>query len=74
LDELTKGIKKTGSPRLCLYGTPGTGKSAFGKYLAEMLDKPLLLKKGSDLISKWVGGLNRILLKLFKKHQKKMLF
>ncbi|MDF1884475.1 AAA family ATPase, partial [Sulfurimonas sp. SAG-AH-194-C21] len=56
LDELTKGIKKTRSARLCLYGVPGTGKSAFGKYIAEVLDKPLLLKKGSDLISKWVGG------------------
>mgnify|MGYP000328676666 CR=1 FL=1 len=55
LDELALGIKKTGNARLCLYGAPGTGKSAFGKYIAEVLDKPLLIKKGSDLISKWVG-------------------
>ena len=56
LDKLAKGIKKTKSARLCLYGVPGTGKSAFGKYLADMLDKPILLKKGSDLQSKYVGG------------------
>jgi len=56
LEKLTRGIKKIKNARLCLYGVPGTGKSAFGKYLADMLDKPLLLKKGSDLISKWVGG------------------
>ena len=55
LDELALGIKKTGNARLCLYGAPGTGKSAFGKYIADVLDKPLLIKKGSDLISKWVG-------------------
>lgn len=66
LDELTKGIKKTGSARLCLYGTSGTGKSAFGKYLADMLDKPLLLKKGSDLISKWVGGTEQNIANVFK--------
>jgi len=69
LDELTKGIKKTGSARLCLYGTPGTGKSAFGKYLANILDKPLLLKKGSDLISKWVGGTEQNIANAFKEAQ-----
>ncbi len=56
LEALTQGIKKHPNARLCLYGVAGTGKSAFGKYIAETLDKPLLLKKGSDLISKWVGG------------------
>jgi len=66
LDELTKGIKNTGSARLCLYGTPGTGKSAFGKYLADILDKPLLLKKGSDLISKWVGGTEKNIASAFE--------
>ena len=66
LNELTKGIKETGSARLCLYGTPGTGKSAFGKYLAEMLDKPLLLKKGSDLICKWLGGTETNIANAFK--------
>jgi SpoVK/Ycf46/Vps4 family AAA+-type ATPase len=56
LEVLTKGIKEHPNARLCLYGVAGTGKSAFGRYIAEVLDKPVLLKKGSDLISKWVGG------------------
>ena len=56
LEALTQGIKEHQNARLCLYGVAGTGKSAFGRYIAESLDKPLLLKKGSDLISKWVGG------------------
>jgi len=56
LVELASGIKETGNARLCLYGVPGTGKSAFGKYVSEILNKPLLLKKGSDLISMYVGG------------------
>ncbi len=56
LEALTQGIKKHQNARLCLYGAAGTGKSAFGRYIAETLNKPLLLKKGSDLISMWVGG------------------
>jgi len=56
LELLTQGIKEHQNARLCLYGAAGTGKSAFGRYIAETLKKPLLLKKGSDLISMYVGG------------------
>jgi len=56
LELLTQGIKEHKNARLCLYGAAGTGKSAFGRYIAETLNKPLLLKKGSDLISMYVGG------------------
>ena len=55
LEELANGIKNNPNARLCLYGAAGTGKSAFGKYVAEILDKPVILKKASDLQSKWVG-------------------
>jgi len=56
LAEVAEGIAAHAEARLCLYGPPGTGKSAFGRWLAEKLDKPFLLKKGSDLLSMWVGG------------------
>jgi len=52
--------------RLCLYGPAGTGKSAFGKYIAESLDKPLHVKKGSDLISMWVGGTEKNIANAFE--------
>lgn len=63
---LTKGIQEHQNARLCLYGPAGTGKSAFGKYIAEKLDRPLLLKKGSDLISMWVGGTEKNIAKAFE--------
>jgi len=66
LSELTEGIRRSGNARLCLYGIPGTGKSAFGRYLSETLDRPLLLKKGSDLISKWVGGTEKNIAHAFR--------
>lgn len=66
LSELAAGIKETGNARLCLYGVPGTGKSAFGKYIAQVLDKPFLLKKGSDLISMWVGGTEKNIANAFR--------
>jgi SpoVK/Ycf46/Vps4 family AAA+-type ATPase len=56
LQALAEGIAAHSEARLCLYGPPGTGKSAFGRWLAERLDRPFLLKKGSDLLSMYVGG------------------
>ncbi|QOL48538.1 AAA family ATPase [Massilia litorea] len=52
---LAEGLASTRSGRLCLYGRPGTGKTAYGRWLAERLGMPLLLYSASDLMSKWVG-------------------
>jgi SpoVK/Ycf46/Vps4 family AAA+-type ATPase len=66
LKQLLAGIRDSNSARLCLYGVPGTGKSAFGKWIARELDKPFLLKKGSDLISMWVGGTEKNIANAFR--------
>jgi len=60
------GIKKHQNARICLYGVPGTGKSAFGKWIALYIDKPFVLKKGSDLISMWAGGTEKNIANAFK--------
>jgi SpoVK/Ycf46/Vps4 family AAA+-type ATPase len=40
---------------LCLYGPPGTGKSKYVRHLADRMDRPLLVKRVSDIESCWVG-------------------
>jgi len=69
LHELAEGIKESANARICLYGVPGTGKSAFGKYVADILDRPLLLKKGSDLMSKYLGETEQNIARAFRKMQ-----
>ena len=63
---LAEGIKRHGSARLCLFGPPGTGKSAYSRWLAEQLDKPLHIKRGADLFSKWVGGTEKNIARVFQ--------
>jgi SpoVK/Ycf46/Vps4 family AAA+-type ATPase len=58
LDVLAERLSQFGFERavsLCLFGPPGTGKSAFARHLAERMDMPVLHKRASDLISKWLG-------------------
>ena len=40
---------------LLFFGVSGTGKSEFAKYIAETLDCPLIVKRMSDILSKFVG-------------------
>ena len=56
LKALTSNLVHNLNARLCLYGVTGTGKSAFAQYIAQQLNRPFILKKGSDLISMFVGG------------------
>ena len=65
-EELVEGIKGHTSARLCLYGASGTGKSAFAKHLAKMLDKPFVIKSGSSLMSKWVGETEKNIANAFR--------
>ncbi len=66
LDELIQGMKEHNSARLCLYGASGTGKSAFAKHIAKVLDKPFIIKSGSSLMSKWVGDTEKNIARAFK--------
>jgi transitional endoplasmic reticulum ATPase len=51
------GPSNTGG--LCLSGPPGTGKSAFARYLAERMHMPVLVRRASDLLDRYVGGSER---------------
>src|SRR3546814_8737433 len=70
LSGLAKGLELSSTGRLCLYGPPGTGKTAFGHWLSEELDKPLILKRMSDLQSPWLGEMERNLAKAFSQAQR----
>ncbi len=66
LAALADGIAASGAGRICLYGPPGTGKTAFGHWLAAQLDRPILLKRASDLDSSFVGQMEQNLAQAFE--------
>lgn len=50
----------------CLHGLPGTGKSAFARYVAARLGIDVVEKRASDLLSKWVGDTEKQIAEAFQ--------
>lgn len=55
---------------LCFYGLPGTGKTALAEHIAKSLDKPLMIKLASDLMSKYVGETEQQMAAMFEQAQR----
>ncbi len=69
LSRLQAALAAPGAPRdhaLCFYGPPGTGKSAFARELAVAMGLEPMVKRGSDLLSKWIGETERNLAEAFE--------
>jgi SpoVK/Ycf46/Vps4 family AAA+-type ATPase len=79
VDEIARGVQRfvalpvaaRPTPSLCLlfYGPPGTGKSAYAQQLARLVQRPLLRKRSSDVLSMWVGGTEHNLARAFQQAQ-----
>lgn len=52
--------------RMLFYGASGTGKTELARYIAEKLNKKILLKRASDIFSKYVGEDEKNIKKAFE--------
>lgn len=65
LQKVAAGLQQQGRASVCLYGPPGTGKTAYCRYLADQLGAGLMVRRASDLISKWIGESERNIAQAF---------
>jgi hypothetical protein len=56
---------------LLLSGPPGTGKTALAHHFARALDRPLLVRRASDLLSKWVGDTEKAIAEAFEEARRR---
>lgn len=52
---VVNGLRQTGYGRVLCHGLPGSGKSAFGRHVAEATGRPLIVRRPSDLLGRYVG-------------------
>ncbi len=70
LCSVAQGLIQAKTGRLCLFGPPGTGKTAFGRWLAEQMSAPLIVRRASDLISMWLGETEKNIARAFKEAER----
>jgi SpoVK/Ycf46/Vps4 family AAA+-type ATPase len=66
IPRVVEALKARGHGTLCFYGAPGTGKTALAEHIARSLDRPLLIKQASDLMSKFVGETEQNMAAMFE--------
>ena len=52
---LIDGLKKRPHGTFCFYGAAGTGKSELARHMADEIGMPLIMRRASDLLDKYVG-------------------
>ena len=65
IPRVVEALKARGHGTLCFYGAPGTGKTALGEHISKALGKPLIIKRASDLMSKYIGETEQNMAKMF---------
>ncbi len=66
IEQIVSALIRRPSSSLCFYGLPGTGKTALAEHIAVTLGKPLLAKRASHLLSKWLGQSEKNIAAMFE--------
>jgi SpoVK/Ycf46/Vps4 family AAA+-type ATPase len=66
---IVQALKTRGLGTLCFYGPPGTGKTALAEHIAEALQRPLMIRQASDIMSKYVGETEQNMARMFAEAQ-----
>jgi SpoVK/Ycf46/Vps4 family AAA+-type ATPase len=65
-EQIIAGLHRVERGSFCFYGPPGTGKSALASHIAGAIGKPVMIKRVSDLLSKWVGDSEQNIAAMFR--------
>ena len=66
IPRIIDALKARGHGCLCFHGAPGTGKTALAEHLAQQLGRPLMIRRASDLVSKFVGETEQQMAAMFR--------
>jgi SpoVK/Ycf46/Vps4 family AAA+-type ATPase len=69
LPRIIEALRRKGYGTLCFYGPPGTGKTALAEHIAQQLQRPLMIRQASDLVSKYVGETEANMARMFDEAQ-----
>ncbi len=65
VERVIAGLKQRPTASFCFYGPAGTGKSELARHIADEIDRPLVVRKASDLLSMWLGKTEKNIATMF---------
>lgn len=69
IPKIVEALRRKTYGTLCFYGPPGTGKTALAEHIAHELQRPLMIRQASDIMSKYVGETEQNMAKMFDEAQ-----
>jgi len=69
IPKIVEALRRRTYGTLCFYGPPGTGKTALAEHIAHELQRPLMIRQASDIMSKYVGETEQNMAKMFDEAQ-----
>ncbi|HQN13909.1 MAG TPA: ATP-binding protein, partial [Quisquiliibacterium sp.] len=67
---MIESLRRRPRATLCFYGLPGTGKTALAEHIARSIERPLMIRRASDLMSKYVGETEQQMARMFADAQR----
>ena len=67
--KIVEALRRKTYGTLCFHGPPGTGKTALAEHIAHALQRPLMIRQASDIMSKYVGETEQNMAKMFDEAQ-----
>ena len=64
--KIEQALRRLPSATLCFYGVPGAGKTSLARHLADAIDRPLMVKRVSDLLGMYVGETEKRIARMFR--------
>ncbi|MBN9426307.1 MAG: ATP-binding protein, partial [Burkholderiales bacterium] len=68
--KMIEALKARPVATLCFFGLPGTGKTALAEHIARSIERPLMIRRASDLMSKYVGETEQQMARMFADAQR----
>ncbi len=66
IPKIVEALRRKGYGTLCFHGPPGTGKTALAEHIAHELQRPLMIRQASDIVSKYVGETEQNMARMFE--------
>ncbi len=66
INQLAQRLNPASSVRICSFGPPGTGKTAWARHVAEKIKRPLMVKRAADILDKYIGETEKNIANIFQ--------